>query len=195
MNSEIEALSCRVLKQHTSETAPLSSLPFIERSLANNGFLPNLIATLASAPEALEAYLTLGELNARSALSLAEREAVQLTAAATHGCGFCAAGHAAVALKKAKLPLEVVVALQGGRPTGELRLDAVAAFTREVIALRGAVSDESYQAFRDAGFDERGALDVVLGVSLATLCNFANNLGQPAINPELLPYRAGVLGQ
>ncbi|MEI9948422.1 MAG: carboxymuconolactone decarboxylase family protein [Pseudomonadota bacterium] len=183
------------LSLHTSETAPPSSLPFIERSVSNNGYLPNLIATLASAPEALEAYLTVAELNARCALSLAEREVVQLTSAATHGCGFCAAGHAAVALKKAKLPLAVVVALQAGFPTGEPRLDALATFTREVIAARGAVSDESYQAFRDAGFDERHALDVVLGVSLATLCNFANNLGQPPINPELLPYRAGVLGQ
>ncbi|MEI9939041.1 MAG: carboxymuconolactone decarboxylase family protein [Pseudomonadota bacterium] len=183
------------LTLHTSESAPPGSLPFIERSVANNGFLPNLIAALAGAPEALEAYLTLGELNARSALSLAEREAVQLTAAAIHGCSFCAAGHAAVALKKAKLPLAVVVALQAGDRTGEPRLDAVATFTRDVIAARGAVSDESYQAFRDAGFDERHALAVVLGVSLATLCNFANNLGQPPINPELQPYRAGVLGQ
>ena len=183
------------LSLHTIETAPPSSLPFVERSVANNGYLPNLIATLAGAPEALEAYLTLGELNARGALSLAEREAVQLTAAAIHGCSFCAAGHAAVALKKAKLPLPVVVALQAGRATDEPRLDAVAAFTRDVIATRGAVSNERYQAFLDAGFEERHALDVVLGVSLATLCNFANNLAQPAINPELLPYRAGVLGQ
>jgi len=183
------------LTQHTSETAPPESLPFIERSLANNGFIPNLIATLAGAPEALEAYLTVGELNSRSRLSLAEREAVQLTAAAIHGCSFCAAGHAAVALKKAKLPLEVVVALQSAGSTGDARLDAVATFTRDVIAARGAVSDDSYRAFLGAGFDERHALDVVLGVSLATLCNFANNLGQPAINPELLPFRAGVLGQ
>jgi hypothetical protein len=29
---------------------------------------------------------------------------------------------------------------------------------------------------------------VVLGVSLATLCNFANNLGQAELNPEYLPY-------
>jgi len=183
------------LSLHTNETAPPASLPFLERSVANNGYLPNLIALLASAPEALEAYLTLGELNARAALSLAEREAVQLTAAGAHGCGFCAAGHGAVALKKAKLPLAVVVALQAGQATGEPRLDALAVFTREVIAARGAVSDESYRTFLDAGFDERGALDVVLGVSLATLCNFANNLGRPEINSELLPYRAGVLGR
>ena len=48
---------------------------------------------------ALEAYQTLSGINARSGLRLAEREAVQITAAATHGCGFCVAGHTIVAYR------------------------------------------------------------------------------------------------
>ena len=44
------------------------------------------------------------------------------------------------------------------------------------------------KAFRDAGFTDANALEVVLGVSLATLCNFANNLGRSEFNPEYLPY-------
>ena len=57
-----------------------------------------------------------------------------------------------------------------------------------VIAARGAVSDAELAAFRQAGFDDQAALEVVLGVSLATLCNFANNLGQPELNPQLAAY-------
>lgn len=183
------------LPLHTPATAPAESRPFVERALAANGYLPNLIGVLASAPEALETYVRVGELNARGALSLAEREVVQITAARIHGCAFCTAGHSAIALKKAELGVPRVVALQEGQNTGEPRLDALAAFTREVITTRGAVSEASYQAFLGAGFDARQALDVVLGVSLATLCNFANNLARPPINPELEPYRAGVLGR
>jgi len=183
------------LPLHTLATAPEDSRPFLERSLAANGFLPNLVALLANAPEALETYVRVGELNARGGLSLAEREVVQITAAAVHGCAFCTAGHSAIAVKKAELPVERVVALQEGRATGEPRLDALADFTRDVIAARGAVGEPSYQRFLGAGFDARQALDVVLGVSLATLCNFANNLAQPPINPQLEPYRAGVLGR
>lgn len=37
---------------HTAETAPSESRPFLERSLANNGFLLNLVATLANSPAA-----------------------------------------------------------------------------------------------------------------------------------------------
>lgn len=154
----------------------------------NNGFLPNLVRLLANAPVALEAYQTLSAINARSELKLAEREAVQITAAAVHGCGFCVAGHTAVAYKKAGLTEDIVEALRNGNDGPDPRLNAVARFTRAVIRSRGAVDDGELQAFRAAGFSDSHSLEVVLGVSLATLCNFANNLGQPALNPELEPY-------
>ncbi|WP_322062074.1 carboxymuconolactone decarboxylase family protein [Paraburkholderia sp. J63] len=177
------------LPLHTVESAPEASRPFLERSQAANGFLPNLVASLANAPVALETYLTVGEINGRSGLTLAEREAVQITAAAIHGCGFCVAGHTAVALKKAQLPAAVVDALRDGRASGDARLDAVATFAREVIATRGAVPDAALAAFLEAGFSDANALEVVLGVSLATLCNFANNLAQNELNPQLAAWR------
>ena len=53
---------------------------------------------------------------------------------------------------------------------------------------KGQVSDEELRAFFDAGYTQANALEVVLGVSLATLCNYANNLAQTPINPELQPF-------
>jgi uncharacterized peroxidase-related enzyme len=177
------------LPLHTIDTAPQASRPYLEKSLANNGFLPNLVASLANAPAALEAYLTVGEINARSGLTLAEREVVQITAAAIHGCGFCVAGHTAVALNKAHLPPALVDAVRNQQPLSDSRLNTVADFAREVIATRGAVSDAALDAFRGAGFTDANALEVILGVSLATLCNFANNLSRNALNPQLAAYR------
>ena len=153
-----------------------------------NGFLPNLLGVLANAPAALEAYLTLGVINAKTSLSLAEREVVQITAAATHGCGFCVAGHTKVALGKAGMAPDEVEALRATAPMTEPRLAAVQAFTRAVIATRGAVDDDDIAAFKSAGYTDGAALEVVLGVGLATICNFANNLGQPDLNPELASY-------
>lgn len=69
------------------------------------------------------------------------------------------------------------------------RYETLAAFAREVIATRGDVSPATYQAFRDAGFTEGNALEVILGVSLATLCNFANVFAQTPLNEELGKYR------
>ncbi|KAG8148735.1 carboxymuconolactone decarboxylase family protein [Burkholderia catarinensis] len=174
---------------HTVDSAPAGSAPLLEKSLQANGFLPNLVASLATAPTALETYLTVAAINGRAGLDLAEREAVQITAAAIHGCGFCVAGHTAAALKKARLAPVVVDALRANAPIPDDRFDAIATFTRAVIATRGNVADDALDAFRRAGFSDANALEVVLGISLATLCNFANNLARNELNPELASYK------
>jgi uncharacterized peroxidase-related enzyme len=176
------------LPLRTVEDAPAAAKAGLETAQRNNGFLPNLVRLLANAPVALEAYQTLSAINARGGLGLPEREAVQITAAATHGCGFCVAGHTAIAYKKAELNEAVVGALRNGVAGPDPRLNAVADFARAVIATRGAVDDRDLKTFKAAGFSDANALEVVLGVSLATLCNFANNLGQPELNPELAPF-------
>ncbi len=177
------------------DDAPEASRVALETAERNNGYLPNLLRVLANAPAALEAYLTLSGINAKASLSLREREIVQITAATTHGCGFCVAGHTAIALKKAGLDQRLVDDARNNQPLSDPRLNAVAVFTRAVIAARGAVPDNALIAFKDAGFDNGATLEVVLGVSLATLCNFANNLGRPVLNPELEPFRWDGLAQ
>ena len=181
------------LTLHTLDSAPADSRPFVEKAIANNGYLPNLIGVLANAPQALETYLTVSGINSRTSLTLDEREVVQLTAANIHGCDFCTAGHSAIALKKANLAPEVVRALQTNAPTGVAKLDAVQRFATAVIARRGAVDDADLQAFIDAGYNKQQALEVVLGVSLATLCNFANSLAGTPVNPQLQPYLPGAV--
>ncbi|APH58141.1 Hypothetical protein GbCGDNIH6_2303 [Granulibacter bethesdensis] len=173
----------------TLENAPTEAQPALAAAEKNNGFLPNLLRVLANAPVALETYLTVSGINARASLTLQEREVVQITAAATHGCGFCVAGHTALATKKAGLDAATVEALRQLDQVTDARLAALADFTRAVIASRGAVSDEALATFKAAGFTDQQALEVVLGVSLATLCNFANNLGQPPLNEQLEPFR------
>ncbi|MYM26844.1 carboxymuconolactone decarboxylase family protein [Duganella sp. CY15W] len=181
------------LPLQTLETAPEDSRPFVEKAIANNGYLPNLIGVLANAPVALETYMTVSGINARASLSLAEREVVQITAARIHGCDFCVAGHTAIWLKKAGQSAEAVRALHEGEATGDAKLDAVAAFASAVIARRGAVDDADLQAFLAAGYHQQQALEVVLGISLATLCNFANSLAGTPVNPQLQPYLPGAV--
>lgn len=176
------------LPLRTVDDAPDAAKAGLERAENANGFLPNLVRLLANAPVALETYQTVSGINARSGLRIAEREAVQITAAATHGCGFCVAGHTIVAYKNAGLSEDVVNALRNNDHVPDARLNAVAEFTRAVIRSRGGVAEGELKAFRAAGFNDANALEVVLGVSLATLCNFANNLGQAELNPEYLPY-------
>lgn len=174
---------------HSVQSAPEAARPFLEKAQATSGFIPNLLGVLANAPAALETYLTVSALNAKAELSLAEREVVQLIAATTHECSFCVAGHTSVALNKAKLPRDVVDALRERSELPEEKLETLADFTRAVIATRGNVSDSTYEAFLAAGYNQGHALEVILGVSLATLCNFANVFARTPLNPELAQYQ------
>lgn len=153
-----------------------------------SGFLPNLLGVLANAPAALEAYQTVGKINAKSSFTPAEREVVQLTAATQNECDFCQAGHSKVSLKVAKLSPDNIRALRRADTLDDAKLDALATFTRAVIHAKGDVSDAELKAFRDAGYNDQNVVEVVLGVSLQTLCNYANRLARTPINSELQEY-------
>lgn len=173
---------------HTIETAPQAARERVEAAQKANGFLPNLIGVLANAPAALETYQVVGAINGRSSLSPAEREVVQITAATLNDCGFCVAGHTKLSLNKLKMHKSVVEALRKVEAIDDVRLDALARFSVAVIEKKGQVSDDELVAFRSAGYNDQQALEVVLGVSLATLCNYANSLAQTPINPELQAF-------
>lgn len=61
-------------RQYTTDNAPERSRPILEQVQKASGFVPNLMATLAESPEALEAYLTLDRLLSESTLSPQEHE-------------------------------------------------------------------------------------------------------------------------
>ena len=173
---------------HTADTVHPDAKDRLLTAQKNNGFLPNLIGVLANAPTALETYQVVGAINGRNSLTPTEREVVQITAATYNGCGFCVAGHTKLAYKKLQLPEELVEALRGTRALSDPKLNALAQFTLQVLEHRGQVPDEALDELRAAGYGDAQALDVVLGVSLATLCNYANNLARTPINPELQAY-------
>lgn len=173
---------------HSVETAPEEARERVANAEKANGFLPNLIGVLANAPTALETYQVVGGINARTGLTPEEREVVQITAATLNGCAFCVAGHTALSRKKLRMPEPVIEALRETRALEDTKLNALAQFTIAVIKNKGNVDDATFQAFRDAGYTDANALETVLGVSLATLCNYANNLAHTPINQELLPH-------
>lgn len=177
------------LTVNTLETAPEKAKERMEMVQKANGFIPNLIGVLANSPQALEMYQEVGKINSKSSLTPGEIEVVQITAAAHNGCDFCVAGHTKIGTLKLKMPEAVLNALRA-RTTIEdnAKYQALAQFTMQLIDQRGKVSDEELATIKAAGYSEQNILDVVLGVALATLCNYANNVAQNDINPELQAY-------
>src|SRR5690606_32108746 len=110
----------------TVDTVHADAKERLEVAQKNNGFLPNLIGVLANAPTALETYQVVGAINARTGLSGAEREVIQITAATLNGCGFCVAGHTAIARKKLAMPEEAIQALRNTQALSDPKLNALA---------------------------------------------------------------------
>ena len=98
------------------------------------------------------------------------------------------AGHTKLATLKKLLKEEEIQAVRAVAPIADAKLNALSDFTQQVMAQKGNVSDEELKAFFDAGYNQQQAVEVVLGVALATLCNYANNLARTEINPELQAF-------
>lgn len=175
---------------HTVESAPQDAKNRIAAVLQNNGFIPNLIGVLANAPSALETYQEVGKINAKTSLTPTEIEVIQITAAKANACAFCVAGHIKIATLKNLFAPEVLTALRNLQDFDEQnpKLNALARFTLDIIHNKGAVSDAVLHGFFTHGYTEQQALEVVLGVALATLCNYTNNLAKTEINPQLQDF-------
>lgn len=169
---------------HTTTSAPDKAKPLLEGAIAKLGFLPNLYAHLAEAPAALEAYFNLSAQFEKTSLTPAERQVVLLAASVENGCEFCVAAHSMIAQDMVGVPAETVAALRAAGTLSEPRLEALAAYTRSLVRDRGWASGPVETAFFGAGFSRQQALEVVLGVSMKTLSNYANHVTGTRTNSE-----------
>lgn len=163
------------------DQAPAASRDTLAAVKAKYGFVPNLLAGLAQAPAALHGYLALADLMTQTSLSAAEQQTVALAVSTENGCGYCVAAHSVLAGQV--LGASQIAALRRGEPTGAARIDALASFTRAVVAARGWVDSRELDAFFAAGFAREQVLEIVLGVAQKTLSNYANHLLQTPLDP------------
>jgi len=166
---------------HTKETAPAGSVPFLEATEAKFGFVPNLIGELAESPVAVEAYLALAGIFAKSSFTPAEQQVVLLTSNFENECHYCMAAHTGAA-KRAKLSDAAIDALRAGTPIPDTRLEALSVFTRKVVTQRGWVSEADVDAFLAADFTRAQVLEVITGVAFKTISNYTNHVAETPLD-------------
>ncbi|KPG96867.1 carboxymuconolactone decarboxylase family protein [Pseudomonas sp. RIT-PI-r] len=132
------------------------------------GFLPNLFATLATAPVALDTYVQASAILGKTSLSAQQKEAVYLATSQVNGCDYCLAAHTLFAGKSGLSAQDIVAARQG-------ELNAYAALARQLTESRGHLSDTQIAAARDAGIDDVKIIEVIALVAVQTLTNYLNN--------------------
>lgn len=162
---------------HTVETAPEASKTLLRNLKSAIGMIPNLAASMAESPELLNGFLTIREIFYGGSFTPGEVQVLALTNAFENGCRYCMALHSAFALK-AGISKEAVEALRTGRSPQEPTLRALSEFSRALVKHRGHVSGDDLQTFIAAGYSKGQALEVVLGVAVSILPNFAHHITQ-----------------
>ncbi|MDH3981150.1 MAG: carboxymuconolactone decarboxylase family protein [Gammaproteobacteria bacterium] len=166
---------------HDTDSAPGDSLETMESAQQAYGMLPNLYRKMAESPALAKGYWELGTIFASSSLSAVEQQVVLLATSTQNGCTYCVGAHSAIA-DMMKIPAEVTDALRDGKPVPDTKLEALRKFTQQVVSQRGWVAEADTQSFLDAGFTRAQVLDVVLGVGLKTLSNYANHIMQTGLD-------------
>jgi uncharacterized peroxidase-related enzyme len=169
------------------EDAPAGSRRFLEATAKQFGFVPSPVAKAARSPALLGHLLAGFAAFERSSLSHAEREVIAMTVARANECGYCIALHSATLARDPNLA-SLAEPLRAGRALTEPPLEAVRRFTLALLEGRGAVGDDDWRAFTDAGYGEEQALDVVLGVGVYLLSTFANRATRAEIDAPFVSF-------
>lgn len=164
---------------HTKDTAPEAAKPILEAVQEKFGFVPNLLGSLAEAPNVLKAYLDLDAITSQGTLNATEKQIVQITTSRANGCEYCVAAHSVISDMQ-KLPADVINAVREDTPIADSKLEALRLFTKKVVAKQGWVCEDTLNSFLNAGYSKAQVLEVVLSVTQKTLSNYANHiLGTP----------------
>lgn len=172
---------------YNSSQAPELSKPLLEAVKSKYSFVPNLFGALAESPAALKAYIDLGNELEHSSLSGAEQQVVLIATSVENGCEYCVAAHSLVAKHMVKVDAAVVDALRNKSKIPDSRLQTLAEFTRAVVDHRGEVSGKQLESFLAAGFTKKQVLEVILGVAMKTLSNYANNVMNTPLDAPFQP--------
>jgi uncharacterized peroxidase-related enzyme len=172
---------------HTIDSAPAASKELLTVVEKKYGFVPNLLGELSAAPVALKAYVTLSDLLAQTSFSPVEQQLILATVSIANACEYCVAAHSA-GLKAAGLADEELDALRNGRRLKGEKLDALRAFVTTIVQNRGWVKQPELHRFLSAGYTREQVLEVLVGISMKTLSNYANHIADTPLDSRFEPF-------
>jgi len=160
---------------HKRDSAPDDSKGVLAAMHNKFGFDLNLFAKLATSSKTLKAYTGVNEIFARSSFSPLEQQVVLLSVSHYNGCDYCVAAHTTGSLAGGLLE-EVIRAAAGGTTIGDTKLEALRQFTHKMVDQRGVLQEGELEAFLAAGYTPENALEVITGIALKTISNYANHI-------------------
>lgn len=148
------------------------------------GFVPNLYAYFTKSETALGDYLAFQ--GRKSTLKAKEREVINLVTSQINGCQYCQSAHTVLG-KMNGFTDDQVIEIRGGSASFDPKIDALAKFTKAVVNGKGQISQETKNAFFNAGYNEANLIDTVIVVGDKVISNYIHNLTGFEIDFPLAP--------
>jgi len=146
------------------------------------GVVPNAYVNIGSnSPVALETALNIDGALKKGTLGAKEGEVVKLVVSQVAECDYCLAAHTLIG-KKTGLSKEDILAIRRGEPSSNVRLDALADFTRELVSTSGTLSASSVEKIKAAGFTDTQIVEIVLAITSITFTNLFNRINDTVLD-------------
>jgi uncharacterized peroxidase-related enzyme len=145
----------------------------------------NMFKTMASAPAALQAYLSMAGALQEGMLTAAEREAIALAVGEANRCEYCVSAHTLMG-KKAGLTDEQTVGARRGQ-LADAKLNALTHFVRTLSERRGLVDDATVNAMRSAGYTDGHIAEAIANVALNLYTNYFNHVNATDVDFPKVP--------
>lgn len=133
------------------------------------GFVPNLYATFALSSTALADYLALQ--NRKSSLRAKEREVINLVVSQVNSCEYCLSAHTALG-KMNGFTDSQILEIRTGQASFDAKLNALAAFVKDVTVNRGKTNGQSTDRLLAAGYTQENLVDILVIVGDKIISNF-----------------------
>ncbi|MFH5885837.1 carboxymuconolactone decarboxylase family protein [Halalkalibaculum sp. DA3122] len=174
---------------YNTDNAPEESKPFLEAAREKFGFLPNLLGEFAESPALLEGYLKLNEIVGKTDFTPKEQQLAILAVSVENKCHYCTAVHSTILRNQINADDEIVDAVRNGDPLPDSKLNALVTYVKRSVQKRGFVEESDLQAFLDAGYSKRQALEVNLVIALKTMSNYTNHLAVTPVDEPFEPEK------
>ena len=155
---------------------PGAATDIVNAVKAKVGVVPNIFATMAQSPAALEGFLAFNGALGSGILTAAVREQIALAVAGENACDYCASAHTYLAKAAGVDATEAARNLAGAAT--DPRVAAIIGFARDVVRSRGhlASSASSLNELRDAGLTEAEIVETLAHVGLNLFTNYFNHV-------------------
>ena len=170
------------------QSAPAAARPILEKTRQEFKMIPNLERTMALAPALLESYSRTWTLFAETSLSAVEQQIVYQTVNFENECNYCVPWHTLLC-QQAGMAEDEIEALRNGTSLPDPRHEQLRRFTRALVRSNGRVAESDMDAFSEAGYTPRHALEVVLGIAIKTMSNYTNAIAGTELDPVVEKYR------